>query len=285
MIIFCLVLLSILGQCLPVKFSMQGVVSRQLKISTEVKLLPSLISSLTSSTNSLFNKAFSTEGFCWDTFNEYMRAQDPRDSQPFKKRRMKYNRVYEPSKSRSSTWFKDYVLNIDGKLNNEASRKAKKFRRRFRLPYASFLKLIAEIRTDNWFPLAENNNAVGQVGVPLELLVLGTLRYMGRGWTFDDLEESSGISEETHRLFSHKFWDCGKNHLFQKWVKTPESQSEIEDTMSEYAAAGFEGCVGSTDATHVVIEKCYQNLKNQNLGGKSSQTTRGFILLYIIIHI
>ena len=29
---------------------------------------------------------------------------------------------------------------------------------------------------------------------PIELLVLGALRYLGRGWTFDDLEESTAVS-------------------------------------------------------------------------------------------
>ena len=42
-------------------------------------------------------------------------------------------------------------------------------------------------------------------GVPLELLVLGSLRYLGRGWTFDDLEEATGISEESHRVFFRRF--------------------------------------------------------------------------------
>ena len=40
--------------------------------------------------------------------------------------------------------------------------------------------------------------------------------------------------------------------------------------------AVYPGCIGSADATHVIIDKCYRNLKNQNLGGKSSMTTRAF---------
>jgi len=27
--------------------------------------------------------------------------------------------------------------------------------------------------------------------------------YLGRGWTFDDIEENTGISQETHRQFFH----------------------------------------------------------------------------------
>ena len=102
------------------------------------------------------------------------------------------------------------------------------------------------------------------MGVPLELLVLGSLHYLGRGWTFDDLDEATGISEESHRVFFHRFISCGRKFLFPKWVKAPQTASEIEDSMSEYAAAGYPGCIGSTDASHIIIDKCYKHLKNQN---------------------
>ena len=71
---------------------------------------------------------------------------------------------------------------------------------------------------------------------------------------------------------------CSSDLLFDKWVKAPSTESEIEDSISEYDAAGYPGCIGSTDATHVIIDKCYKHLKNQNLGGKSSQTTRGKLI-------
>ena len=40
---------------------------------------------------------------------------------------------------------------------------------------------------------------------PLELLILESLRYLGRGYTFDDLEVCTAISEELHRVFFHQF--------------------------------------------------------------------------------
>jgi hypothetical protein len=37
---------------------------------------------------------------------------------------------------------------------------------------------------------------------PIELLLLGTLWYLGAGgWTFDDLEESTFITREVHLVF------------------------------------------------------------------------------------
>jgi hypothetical protein len=39
----------------------------------------------------------------------------------------------------------------------------------------------------------------------MELLLLGSLRYLGRGWTFDDLAESTFVRRDVHRCFFHKF--------------------------------------------------------------------------------
>lgn len=58
---------------------------------------------------------------------------------------------------------------------------------------------------------------------PMELLVLGSLRYLGRGWTFDDLEESTFIDKEVHRVFFHKFVEFGANKLYPKFVTMPSS--------------------------------------------------------------
>ena len=48
-------------------------------------------------------------------------------------------------------------------------------------------------------------DAIGSPLTPLELLVLGSLHYIGRGWTFDDIKEVTAASEETHQLFFHIF--------------------------------------------------------------------------------
>ena len=69
------------------------------------------------------------------------------------------------------------------------------FRLRFRMPYDAFFRFVNTAREENWFPSYENCNALGQVGVPLDILILGCLRYLGRGWTFNDLEEATNISQ------------------------------------------------------------------------------------------
>ena len=59
-----------------------------------------------------------------------------------------------------------------------------------------------------------------------------------------------------------------RTYLYPKWVKRPETEAEIEDYTSEFKQAGFDGCIGSADVTHVDLERCHSRLKTQNSGGK-----------------
>jgi hypothetical protein len=75
----------------------------------------------------------------------------------------------------------------------------------------------------------------------MELLVLGSLQYLGRGWTFDDLEESTFIDQEVHRVFFHNFVEFGANKLYPKFVIVPSTIKEfLRYCEAEYRSAGFQ---------------------------------------------
>ena len=102
------------------------------------------------------------------------------------------------------------------------------------------------------------------------------MRYLGRGLTLDDLEEYTGISTEAIRLSIHKFILFGSTSLYNKYVKNPANSTEMMDCESEFLSAGFPGCVGSTDASHVIIEKCSYRLRQLHLGYKLAHTARTY---------
>ena len=114
----------------------------------------------------------------------------------------------------------------------------------------------------------------GQQAAPLSLLILCALRYIGRGWTFDNLSENTGISEEVTRVFFHIFIDFGSTVLYDKFVVAPATAEEALTHMHEYKKAGLPGCVGSTDATHIPFERVEYQLRQSHLGFKSSHTSR-----------
>jgi hypothetical protein len=61
------------------------------------------------------------------------------------------------------------------------------------LPYTSYKELVRQIQADNRFKRWCGQKWNGKKLLPAELLLLGLLKYLGRGWTFDDIEEQTMI--------------------------------------------------------------------------------------------
>ena len=92
-----------------------------------------------------------------------------------------------------SSWWLDYIENLEPDCptwNNI-------FRQRFRLPCESYLQILEWMTGDDCDELFDRwrTEADGYTGrknnkkvSPIELLLLGSLRYLGRGWTFDDIQ-------------------------------------------------------------------------------------------------
>lgn len=186
-------------------------------------------------------------------------------------------RALTPEKS---IWYAMYVDEPD----LDCPRFQKIFRVRFRLPYSVFQEILEGLKGHSdfaqWYShdKGRGRDAKGELASPIELLLLGVLRYLGRGWTFDDLEEVTCIGKETHRRFFRLFVDYGKNTLAKKHIRMPTTAEEAEDSGRQYANAGFHGAIGSTDATHIPCEKVKDGLKNHHLGHKLPYTSRTYNL-------
>ncbi|CAB9525869.1 Plant transposon protein [Seminavis robusta] len=154
----------------------------------------------------------------------------------------------------------------------------KKFRRRFRLPYSEYLDLLETTESNDMFRRWRSKDATGKESSPLQLLVLGALRYLGRGLTFDDLEEYTAINEETHRQFFHVFIQFGEEVLYPLYVTMPRTAQELKSHRKEFDIGGLYGCGWSSDATNVVMWRCSHNLKQANTGFKQSHPARTYNL-------
>jgi hypothetical protein len=115
--------------------------------------------------------------------------QDAAQGPPEKKRRNRNKSVLEyddeertlcPVLPTESPWYIQYVRNPA--FGNEF---LKKFRRRFRLPYKQYKELVEDARVSGYFDRWLTKDALNKQSSPLELLILGALRYLGRGWTFE----------------------------------------------------------------------------------------------------
>ena len=180
--------------------------------------------------------------------------------------------IVKPLTWNKSIWYLNYIENPrpSEKKWNE------KFRKRFRMPYESFIELGMMAEASPKFDRWKKKDAVGQRAAPTRLMLLGALRYLGRGWTFDDIEEATAIHEETHRQFFHVFIEWGSSVLFDEWVAPPQTEEDLRDHTAEYTMAGFNGCIASIDATHVSMERCSHWLWQSNKGFKLNMPSRTY---------
>ena len=178
--------------------------------------------------------------------------------------------------SRNSVWYKLYVLNIDMYMDPE-SLEGENFRRDFRMTAAQYLRLVGEIKAEQWFPdiVDGKRDAVGKESHPLELFVLGALRVLGRYMYFKDLEQLTNMSESSHSQFFKRFVKAGRERLFPKHVSMPETLEEIAAARGEFTRAGLDGAIGSMDCVHIWWDNCPAGASNLHTG-KEKYPTRSF---------
>ena len=172
---------------------------------------------------------------------------------------------------KDSHWYKLYVQN-----SPRNTRIAKHFRLRFRLPYANFIALADDVEHDELFERWTRKDASGEEPSNIKLLVLGVMRYLGRGWTLDDIEECNGISREVNRVFINKFMEYGSKVLYKKWVIDPAINTHVSSQESVFRMAGFNGCIASSDATHVGMQSCASWAHIMHKGFKLNSPSRTY---------
>lgn len=145
------------------------------------------------------------------------------------------------------------------------------FRNRFRMTYNAYSELVQMCKCSDIFSAwhRKKNNHRGSI---IELLLLGSLRYLG--WV-GHLMTLKNLQQFPLTLIVDSFI---ASVLFDKFVKFPINFEEAKTHMAELAIAGFPGCTGSADCTHIVTDRCQYNLKNHHLRAKSSLTMRSFSL-------
>lgn len=142
----------------------------------------------------------------------------------------KKRKVKNKLEHKLSIWWLKYIEREDEEDEDDE----RIFRKRFRITRGSFERICKIITSDSqFFSRFGKPDAIGRIGAPIELLLLGTLRILGRDWTFDDVSESTNISEEVHRVFFHEFCLFGNKILFNEFVKPPRNEIEINDAMKE----------------------------------------------------
>ena len=61
--------------------------------------------------------------------------------------------------------------------------------------------------------------------------------------------------------------------MYPRFVRMPQTSADLRNCESEYAVAGFPGCIGSTDATHIPSDKITASFRHAHIGYKSGSET------------
>ena len=170
-------------------------------------------------------------------------------------------------------WYLLYV-----KTPPQDNRLKKNFRTRFRIPYSYFIELSDDIYDNEIFNRWKNKDATGEPPSNIKLLLLGSLRYIGRSWTFDDISEANGISREVNRQFFICFIEYGSSVMFQKYVIDVAKSLDMSSHEKIFSIAGMNGCCGSGDATNVIMLNCPSWATNSHKGFKLNLPARTYNL-------
>ena len=103
-----------------------------------------------------------------------------------------------------STWGRMMAQDID-QLRDPTSDEACLFQRRFRISFGLFEHILNWVRCWVDTTRKSDTDVTGRQAVPLDLLLLGVLRMLGRGTCTDGITELSSISETKMNSFFKEF--------------------------------------------------------------------------------
>ena len=143
---------------------------------------------------------------------------------------------------------------------------ARKFRRRFRVPYPLFKTVILKQCIEHNIFQSTRTSLI-----PVEFKILIALRILGRDAVGDDCCELSFVGESTCHSIFKQFVTNYSNIFYKEYVTFPIGDDLI-DVMESYRRLGFPGCVGSIDCTHVKWSACQKDLKWKATGKEGYPT-------------
>ena len=132
-------------------------------------------------------------------------SSEDEDDPPRQRQKRKHKSVYSVADRTTSLFYEKYLSEkaVENGIKDEGSFLGKKFRRRFRVPYCLFEDICRDIMMEGFYRHGKSD-ASGSEAVQIELLVLGSLRIMGSGCTFDAIEELTNVSRRLDLMAHHQ---------------------------------------------------------------------------------
>lgn len=186
----------------------------------------------------------------------------------------KRSRTWTPRlKWEMSPWNIRYLQGNNDFVNNAAN--AREFRNCFRMPWQAFCLLVDLAKEEMTDYDESSTNCLGYQAAPLNLMILAYLAVLGATVTYPHLYTLTHLGAQTHRKFFAKFSKFGREKLYPRFVTVPSTAAEFQEVMRDFTKAGFPGCVGAVDCTHVRLWNCSTSQTNRHRG-KEGYPSRAF---------
>ena len=154
----------------------------------------------------------------------------------------------------NSPWGQMLLNDHQDMLDNYAGNNARLFRRRFRIPYPLFFKiLVPACRGTGIFKDSEE-----KFQIPTTIKLLIALRILGRDASADDCTMNSFVGESTCHVIFKQFIKNYSAKYCDIWLKFPDPSEDRDaflNALETYRMLGLPGAVCSVDATHITLDK------------------------------
>ena len=161
-------------------------------------------------------------------------------------------RCFDPTES---TWWK-MIKHPD--MLEEGSRQARRFRRKFRLPFKMVETLQRRMLVDHpeWADRPSGpGNGGGQKSHPLIMKILATLRFLATGDTFESIEDAAHIAAATLETWVPRIMHWMEDKLYPEMVYLPDGE-ELDSALEVFELLGFPGAYCSSDGVHIPWDAC-----------------------------
>lgn len=198
---------------------------------------------------------------------------DEHDDEPAAKRRRLPRRSMHPKDHaekpsqmyKTSTYWTKFITNPNVRIPSSLA--SDTFRDTFRVPWEMFEVFV---RDGLSVRLGQNPNpkkASGRKSLPVELKILGCLRFMAIGCPWDELSDTTGCSAHTVRVFYSTHWTPWMlDTYYADNVRMHTEKEHLDTAAAIYSAAGIPGCVSSMDGVHIAWNNAPHHSRHQYIG-------------------
>lgn len=153
------------------------------------------------------------------------------------------------------SWFADY-------LSSSPRYTSSHFRGVFRVPLRLYHVLERELPLVDP-TLLQRTDCTGRRGHPFHVKILNSLRRLGTGRSFRDLDDHSRMSVEAQRQAFVAVLRAVRSRFGPQFLNRHPTAAELAALTDSFAARGLPGCMGSVDCMKIKWKNCPRAFKGQ----------------------